>query len=403
MQGLPAPVMTSEPGSFAQRTIVERKPRIIDRVLATNPYPHDIRSRLMSLRDEIGGGQVHPPSGEGDPNGRWHDAWAPWRGCTWLQLPWFFAEAFFYRRLLEAVCFFSPGPWHGRDPFGADKAEALDRGLRSLSPDPPSREPDEILRQLLLCSLWGNQVDLSNNSVEDAVSGSAITANNDHLLIDHTVPLVRRLAHRKTRTVHIVCDNAGPELLADLLLIRWLLENDWIDRVCLHLKTHPFFVSDATLLDLLYTFKALCESSASSIAKLGAQIKAWFHSGRLQALTSFFWNSHLGFRHLPPELLGLLAGADLVLFKGDANYRRLLDDRHWSPTDAMESITSYLPFPFACLRTIKAELIIGLSEGMAEKVAQRDPDWLTNGRWGLVHCVPNGKIKARAWRAKRRR
>jgi len=90
---------------------------------------------------------------------------------------------------------------------------------------------------------------------------------------------------------------------------------------------------------------------------------------------------------MPPDLMAALGQADLVLFKGDANYRRLLDDRHWATTDALEEITSYLPFSYACLRTLKAELVVGLPQSLAESVAACDPDWLTSGRWGLIHAV----------------
>jgi len=40
--GLPPPLMTSEPGSFARFTIVERKPRIIRQVIEDNDYPPHI-------------------------------------------------------------------------------------------------------------------------------------------------------------------------------------------------------------------------------------------------------------------------------------------------------------------------------------------------------------------------
>ena len=386
MAGLPPPIMTSEPGSFAQRTIMERKPRIIDQVLATNAYPHDIQARLTSLRRELVGLPVRPPSRDGDGAARWYQAWLPWRGRTWLALPWYLAESLFYRRLLEAVRYFEPGPWHRRDPFASAKAEALARGLEVVRAAPSaSRDRSDVLRGLLLRSLWGNQVDLSNNGLDDSLVGRGMA--DGHLLVDHTPSLARLLALSETRTLHIVCDNAGPELLADLTLVQWLLDNEYIERASLHLKPHPFFVSDAMPADLLHTLKALREFSVPALMHLGARLTAWFHSGHLRVLTSPFWTSHRGFRHLPSDLVEALSRADLVLFKGDANYRRLLDDRHWSPTDDLREITSYLKVPFAVLRTIKAELVVGLPDGMAERVASVDPEWLVNGRWGLVHLV----------------
>ena len=45
--------MTSEPGSFARRNIVERKPQIIAQVIEDNGYPPDIVQALEAFADEI--------------------------------------------------------------------------------------------------------------------------------------------------------------------------------------------------------------------------------------------------------------------------------------------------------------------------------------------------------------
>jgi len=384
---LPPPIMTSEPGSFAQRTITERKPRIIDRVVATNAYPHGIRARLAALQGELAGGLVAAPCPISDPAGLWHDAWARWEGCAWLQLPWFYAEAYFYRRLLEAVHYYHQGPWHHHDPFAPDKAEALYRGLDSLQPEPAAdHDPIAFLRALLLRALWGNQTDLSNQDVAAAWPAAPGTGSS-RLLIDHSLLLAAQLARGQVRRLHIVCDNAGPELVADLILLHHLVSAGLVDHVSLHLKATPFFVSDALPSDLEHTTQTLRRSSSARLATLGAEITALLESGQLQAHADPFWTSPLGFNQMPPDLVAALGQADLVLFKGDANYRRLLDDRHWATTDALEEITRYLPFSYACLRTLKAELVVGLPQGLAKSVAVCDPEWLTNGRWGLIHAV----------------
>ena len=50
---LPPPLMTSEPGSFARKTIVERKPQIIRQVAEDNDYPADVVRRLEAFKQEI--------------------------------------------------------------------------------------------------------------------------------------------------------------------------------------------------------------------------------------------------------------------------------------------------------------------------------------------------------------
>ncbi len=87
---------------------------------------------------------------------------------------------------------------------------------------------------------------------------------------------------------------------------------------------------------------------------------------------------------MPPELQFNLAPASLVICKGDANYRRLLGDCHWLPSTPFDAVVSYFPAPLVALRTLKAELIVGLRPGEAERYQIQDPEWLTNGQRGVV-------------------
>jgi hypothetical protein len=112
-----------------------------------------------------------------------------------------------------------------------------------------------------------------------------------------------------------------------------------------------------------------------------------------------FWTSSLMFRRLPPPLRAELACSDLVILKGDLNYRRLLDDRHWPPTTPLEEIAHYFPAPFLVLRTLKAEVIVGLGPGQAEALSAADPEWLVNGKRGIIHLM-NRRTK-RKWNRQR--
>ena len=118
---LPPPLMTSEPGSFARATIVERKPEIIRRVIADNVYPPEIVTALDMFRDEIAHGVIAPLSEDAPDAAFWNAHQAQYADKTWLEVPWYFAETYFYRRLLEAARYFQPGPWQCRDPFAKQK------------------------------------------------------------------------------------------------------------------------------------------------------------------------------------------------------------------------------------------------------------------------------------------
>jgi uncharacterized protein with ATP-grasp and redox domains len=397
---IPPPLMTSEPGSFARHTIVVRKPQIIRRVLQDNPYPADIVSALEDLRDEIARLPVRGLPEEAFDHAVWQAALAPLAGRTWLELPWFLAEAYFYRRLLEATRYFQPGRWRAHDPFGRQKSQQIvDAALvldASTCVDRFGREEAELagiapegrFEMLLHAALWGNRADLSNLTVQQgALSRRRAEEERQHILINHTEEVGRYLAAGRSR-VDFVCDNVGHELLWDLALADWLLVEGGVGRVVLHLKSYPFFVSDATRRDLEETVVALKSAAGSAAHKLGRRLGEHLQLGRLRLEAEPFWTAPLMFRQMPPDLRGELAQADLVVLKGDANYRRLVDDAHWPPTADLGEIAAYFPAPLVAVRTLKAEVVVGLAPGQAEALTVQEPDWLVNGRRGLIHFVP---------------
>ncbi len=87
---------------------------------------------------------------------------------------------------------------------------------------------------------------------------------------------------------------------------------------------------------------------------------------------------------MPQSLNEKLRQASLVVSKGDYNYRRLLGDRHWPFTTSFGDVVSYSPAPLLALRTLKSEVVIGLTPELIEEVALKDSNWLNNGRWGLI-------------------
>jgi len=117
MTSLPAFIMTSEFGSFARRTIEERKPIIIDQILSHFDYTPSIRTALLQFKDELEGGFVTPLTEQTSDRELWDVDLQPWAGRSWLDIPWLFAETFFYRKILEIVTYFQSGPWMGLDPY----------------------------------------------------------------------------------------------------------------------------------------------------------------------------------------------------------------------------------------------------------------------------------------------
>jgi len=383
--------MVSEPASFAEQTILKRKPQILRRIALTRAFGQSVIDQLAEFDDEITGGTVKPLTEQFIDTALWKDAWAPHEGKTWRELPWFFAECYFYRRVLEITGYYQPGDGHHIDPFAPDKREALAYGLADITSIvkfvPPDLSPEERLTLWLHRSLWGNRADLSNRNLLEQTRRSGDATQQRLLLIDHTAELLERFYSGKARKVEFVCDNAGLELISDLFLADELIAQKLVDRVVFNLKPCPFFVSDAMLEDVAVTLSVLQNSPDERISGVHARLDQAALTGKMRLTTHPFWITPYHFNDMPADLSHQFAETDLLILKGDVNYRRLLEDRHWPHTADLGAIARRMPTSFVSLRTLKSEIIVGLEEGVAEAVASQDKDWLTNGERGLLHLV----------------
>ena len=385
----PPPLWTGTPGSFARRTIVQRKHSIIGDLIASGELAPGCEPELWNLAEEIRCGRLTDPwaGGRGPrliPGERqaWQQALRPLLGSAWLDLPWYEAEACFYLRVLTATGYYDPAaPGYGRDPFATLKASELERSAPQLATALAAAPLPVLLRS----ALWGNRVDLSNYEIDRGGAGTVI-AGGGELVIDHAAAAERRL--EEARRLDVVTDNAGAELTCDLVLVDHLLAGG-ARQVRLHVKDAPFFVSDATADDVHATLGLLREQPAPAAA-IGRRLYRALAEGRLRVQSHWFWNGPRHYPDLPRDLAGALAQADLVLFKGDVNYRRLLSDRRWPHHAATAAIVDYLPAPALILRTLKSEIQTGLAPGRAAELAQRDQEWLINGRRGLIQVVAAG-------------
>ena len=197
--------MTSDPGSFAQRTFQTRIPRIIDDVIAMNDYPPEIIAALRALRAEVVSGTLELIREASDDQEFWNAQARAWRGTSWLALPWYWAEAFFYRRVLEATRYFQPGDFYARDPYAPVKRAELqpNRAPRAVNEvlEHLPRESSPAFHALVRASVWGNRVDLS-------MLGAITATATDHslLLVDDSASVEAFLRGARGR-VDFICDN----------------------------------------------------------------------------------------------------------------------------------------------------------------------------------------------------
>lgn len=398
---VPAPLRGAEIGTFAHNTITVRLPNIARRTLDENDFPPDVVANVEALIAEIGNGRIRPLTDRND----WDGYTAVYAGQDWLTPPWFFVETYFYRRILEATGYFGDGPTAGLDPFAVQKQEGLTTataGIRTLAANLAEwlaqGWQETTFTRLLSIDLWGNQVDLSlwPTDAEEKPDHADHASQQEHLLTDDTTAvthhLTTRLQDNPTTRLDFLIDNAGFELIGDLALADYLLSSGAIQTVRFHLKIHPTFVSDATIDDVQATIAYLQADEDEHVRAMGERLARLVRNGRCQLHTHPYWTSPLPGWEMPADLWDELAAANLIISKGDANYRRLLGDRHWPYTTPFSDVVCYLPAPLVALRTLKSDVLIGLKPGQQAVLDQKDPDWLVNGRWGLIQFSSQTKL-----------
>jgi len=379
----PAPIRVGVENDFARDTFHIRKPALVQDLIDHNPdYPAEILGDLAALHAALVAGGAVPmlafhPAPMVD-----YDDWlaahteqvtAAKGALTWHHVEWFFAETYLYRYLMQIVRYFETL----RDPFAPHKrAELATPALwRALDFALQGRES---LPHLLACALWGNRVDLSYT----VAAGQGVeNVGGDDLLVDDRAAVAAHLQNVVGKTVHIIADNTGTELMMDLVLIDALLERG--AAVVLHLKMHPTYVSDALPVDVWITLDALAAHGGAAGA-LGERLRAAWRGKRLVLAPHFYWNSSRFLWQMPPHLYRLFDGAFLVILKGDANYRRSVGDALWEASTPYAEVLGYFPAPLLALRTLKSDPIVGLPPGKAAALDATGVKWRVIGRHGVV-------------------
>lgn len=212
--------------------------------------------------------------------------------------------------------------------------------------------------------LWGNATDLSlltGLTYEDIqkLQGSKARKAAEKNILTNDLPRAYELLKKARdegkaeRRVDIVLDNAGFELYVDLVLAGFLLASNLATQIILRPKSIPWFVSDVIPNDFAALLSAVADPrrffetqsedeklhdqipeklAEEEVANLGFVFQHWATShaeGQLVMRPNRYWTWGGGFWRLPkeePELTQDLKQAELVIFKGDLNYRKLTSD-----------------------------------------------------------------------------
>lgn len=252
--------------------------------------------------------------------------------------------------------------------------QQIESGQGGQDKTPEQIEDAERLLFMEMCEicLWGNATDLSlltsltYEDIQKLQGSQARKAAEQNILINDLPAAFEILNSAKKsrpseeRRVDIVLDNAGFELFVDLILAGYLLSSGLATTIVLHPKSLPWFVSDVLPKDFLDLISALAEPQAfytspdetgdpkangnrpqalseREVQELQFLFQQWseFHQeGKLIIRPNRFWTTAGSYWRLPheaPELLEDLKESELVIFKGDLNYRKLTGDVCFTP------------------------------------------------------------------------
>ncbi|KAJ5689099.1 hypothetical protein N7462_003491 [Penicillium macrosclerotiorum] len=370
---------------------------------------------------------------------------------SWHSAAWLYAECYLYRRL--ETFFALSKHWKGYDVFARQKLStfkssrpavlelaaryrelALEAESGKAMHDKSAKEIEEAERLLFseMCEicLWGNATDLSlltsltYEDIQKLQGSEACKASEKNILVNdldaafETMQKARSEKKDGERRVDIVLDNSGFELFVDLILAGYLLSTGLATSVILHPKRLPWFVSDVTpkdFSDLLssmfdpqafYTapddsgkvHPALSDKEEADVKFLFEQWSQFHQDGKLIIRPHAFWTTQGCYWRMPneaPELFEDLKESELVLFKGDLNYRKLTNDAMWDPTTPFTTAIGPMGpksgIRVMAFRTCKADVVVGLPAGEDEKLRALPngggPDarkWAWGGKWAVV-------------------
>lgn len=228
-------------------------------------------------------------------------------------------------------------------------------------PESEHKKAEKLLfMEMCEICLWGNATDLSlltsltYEDIQKLQGSEARKQSEKNIIVNDLEAAYESLKKAKgDRRVDIVLDNAGFELYVDLILAGYLLSAGLATTVVLHPKSIPWFVSDVLPADFAALLNAIADPQAfystpsedekhagktptsllqTEVDELSFLFQQWsgFHQeGQLVLRPNRFWTEGGSYWRLPtsdPRLFEDLKGSELVIFKGDLNYRKLTGD-----------------------------------------------------------------------------
>lgn len=444
---LPPPAYNDNPKSFAYPTVHKRWPTILKGAIddisqytndhpATNKSGEEVIKKLEDLLDNFKNDAKVLAFNEEDLKLKpeldiYNVELAKFnkvKQVTWLTGPWLYLECYLYQ--LWDLWFKQTEDLVNFDVFESLKNKTfkqssfgvleLCKRYEILTKELVIKDVDEksmylLFKEFVDISLWGNATDLSllagNVTLEDikSVQGAEVRKKNEEKIIANDISEVwKHLNTSSKERIDIVLDNSGFELFADLCMALFLLDSRLIKNVVVHCKEIPWFVSDTMPKDFSALLEQLGDESffpdiyadncdKSAITFFLSKLRSYVSYGQISVQHHGFWTSCVNFWEIPKQkdLFEELQKSNLIIFKGDLNYRKLTGDLDWDTTVPFTTAIQQLAssgLPVLALRTCKADVVVGLPYGLNEKLIieyesmgnEVGEFWTASGKWAVI-------------------
>ncbi|CAG8569733.1 1072_t:CDS:2 [Acaulospora morrowiae] len=439
-------LLSTDEKSFAYTTAKYRWPEIITKIIkhfhqacnSLNPSEVDkiqegkeIANSLEILKSQI---QENKPLIPIEDNEADIETWifvlnTCFKDKTWYTATWLFTECYLYRRVHSILV--KTKHWNNHDPYFHQKEEVFRSSSKTIIEIakridelifPPNEKGNDdfdsnrlIFHELAQVSLWGNATDLSmlphlNHDDIKRLQGTGakyLEEFEKNILANDLDEAWTWISKFRNVRIDFVLDNAGFELYGDLVFADWLIQSGYAREIHFHAKSIPWFVSDTTPQDFNWIIKTLqdeaffaaSESERSFLKKLTGRWQSYVANSQWILTSDYFWTSPYAYWHFEekaPELYANLCKSQLVIFKGDLNYRKLVYDCKWKTTTPFRDAIGPLANakgapPVLALRTSKSDVVVGLDKGVEERLNPIEEDWMYSGKYAVIQFSEGNK------------
>ncbi|MFR9530958.1 MAG: ARMT1-like domain-containing protein [Rikenellaceae bacterium] len=253
------------------------------------------------------------------------------------------------------------------------------------------------------------QICIDANTADLSQHGAKAYNNTSEILHGDSSKVEEFISRHKDQdfNISIIVDNTGIELLNDLLLAIYLLDKDLVKTVTFHAKVFPMYVSDvifnpngygddfSQLTDFLEK-NILCSEYKDSIETFIGRYKELLDDKKILIKPNALWNMPFAFNeseNMRKAFDSAMEGcSDLIIVKGDLNYRKLVGDKHWRYDKTFSSALREYKYSVLAIRAIKSSVIIGATQEQASTVRNNLNGY--DAKYGQVQFYEKKKKKS---------